>query len=230
MPPIISPLFFEDRAFGYIAMAFEKNRLNYNFKLVPFIMNITQLLSDLCDSKRTRLLTEHLETLYLRDVLTGLYNHHGFDQQKDQLLKSLAHYRYISALIFDLDMLKTINDRFGHEAGDFALKTIGQAIANASLEHDICARFSGDEFYCLLPSGREEAPVEFIRKVNLYLSHCNLMLNDRPYNVSTSSGFSTAPCSLCHTQEDIRKLFSQADEHMYENKKSKIKQVLKDMP
>lgn len=226
---IVSPLFFEDRSFGYIAMAFEKNKLNYPFKLVPFIMNITQLLSNLCDTKRTRLLTEHLETLYLRDVLTGLYNHHGFDQQEDHLLKNIAHYQYIHALIFDLDMLKTINDRFGHEAGDFALKTIGQAIANASLAHDICARFSGDEFYCLLPSNREDAPLEFIRKVNLYLAHCNL-LNDRPYNVSTSGGFSTAPCSLCHTKEDIRKLFSEADEHMYETKKSKIKQVLKDMP
>lgn len=225
---VISPLFFENRSFGYVAMAFENNVLDYPFKLVSFIMNITHLLATICDNKRTRVLTEHLESIYLKDVLTGLYNHHGFDNQRDLLLQHQKEYKYIHAMIFDLDLLKTINDNFGHEAGDFALKAIGQAMLNGAKENYICARFSGDEFFCLLPSMREEEADDFARRVDSYLDHFNHQ-SLKPFNVCSSSGSAFVeighgdPLQAC----DIDKLFSLADKKMYEYKKTKTKNVLR---
>lgn len=225
---IISPLFFESRSFGYIVMAFAGNRLAFHFKEVPWIMNITQLLANLCDSKRTRIMTEYLENLYLRDSLTGLYNRHGFEHYKQELFAEDITYSYLHALVLDLDELKTINDRFGHKAGDFALQTIGQAIRSAAEEADICCRFGGDEFYCLLPRDSEDAPKSFCVRVEQYLEHFN-KLSGKPYNVSVSGGFATLEGLNNTTLADLQELFQTADDHMYQTKKNKVKHVLKDI-
>lgn len=225
---VISPLFFENRSFGYVAMAFENNVLDYPFKLVSFVMNITQLLANLCDSKRTKVLTEHLESIYLKDVLTGLYNHHGFDNQRDLLLQHQKEYKYIHAIIFDLDLLKTINDNFGHEAGDFALKAIGHAMRNGAKENYICARFSGDEFFCLIPSMQEDEADIFAKRVEAYLDHFNHQSLE-PFNVCSSYGSASIAISDRDPIQasDIEKLFALADKKMYEYKKNKVKHVLR---
>lgn len=225
---IISPLFFESRSFGYVAMAFTDNRLAFRFKEVPWIMNITQLLANLCDSKRTRIMTEYLENLYLRDSLTGLCNRHGFDHYRKELLKSGTSYSFVHALVLDLDELKTINDRFGHKAGDFALQTIGQAIRSAAENNDICCRFGGDEFYCLLPRDSAEAPRHFFTRVEQYLEHFN-KLSDKPYNISVSGGSATLDTSGNSVPTDLTGLFQTADENMYRVKKTKVKHVIKDL-
>lgn len=223
---IVTPLFFESRAFGYIALAFEDNELDYHFKFVQWHMNITQFLQNLCDTKQSQILKAHLEGIYLKDVLTGLYNHHGFKSRQETMLKEAKPGEYISAMLFDLDELKTINDHFGHDAGDFALKTIGQALQHAGDSDSICSRFSGDEFYCLLKSDSEAAPKEFIETVNKYLSNFN-SLSSKPFNVSTSAGYETVLVQDSLTADDISSLFAQADKRMYDIKKNKIKHVLK---
>lgn len=224
---IISPLFFESRSFGYIAMAFADNRLAFHFKEVPWIMNITQLLANLCDSKRTRILTEYLENLYLKDSLTGLYNRHGFEHYRQELSEKDIAFSYLHALVLDLDELKTINDRFGHKDGDFALQTIGQAIRSAAEENDICCRFGGDEFYCLLPRDSADAPGSFFVRVEQYLEHFN-RLSDKPYNVSVSGGSSTLEVADAAALPNLQELFQAADENMYHIKKTKVKHVLKE--
>lgn len=225
---IISPLFFENRSFGYIAMVFEDNRIDFRFKEVPWIMNITQLLANLCDSKQTRIMTEYLEDLYLKDSLTGLCNRHGFGHRQQELLKSGTFFPYLHALVLDLDELKTINDRFGHQAGDFALQTIGQAIRSTAEENDICCRFGGDEFYCLLPRDSAKAPENFFVRVEQYLEHFN-KLNDKPYNISVSCGWATLDISGNSVPTNLRGLFQEADENMYRIKKTKVKHVIKDI-
>lgn len=224
---IISPLFFESRSFGYIAMAFADNRLAFHFKEVPWIMNITQLLANLCDSKRTRILTEYLENLYLKDSLTGLCNRHGFEHYRQELSEKDISFSYLHALVLDLDELKTINDRFGHKDGDFALKTIGQAIRNAASESDICCCFGGDEFYCLLPGDSPESPRTFLARVTQYLDHFN-QLSDKPYNISVSGGYATLELPDSAMLSDLQSLFESADENMYQLKRSKVKHVIKD--
>ena len=222
---IVCPLFFEKQVFGYVALAFENNRLNYPFRLVPFILNITQLLSNICDSKRTHILTKHLEDIYLRDSLTGLYNRHGFEQRVEDLFARNKPGGYLHAIVFDLDELKTINDHFGHEAGDLALKTIGQALLNLS-EEAVCSRFGGDEFYCLIPDHSEVLSGEYTHRVTQYLEHFN-KLSDKPYLISVSYGASCAPFADCRNMQDLEKLFALADEKMYLSKNAKIKKVLR---
>lgn len=223
---IVSPLYFENRAFGYIAFAFKNNQVNYQFKYVEWIMHITQMLENICQAKHTRALTEHLEDIYMKDVLTGLYNHHGFDHYKKKLLASATEEDFIFAMLFDLDCLKVINDNFGHKEGDFALRGISQALRQASSEGDIFARFSGDEFFGLLKGSDEQIAKDFMLRVDSYLESYN-RLSSKPYIISASGGYAFAPYTSDMDLEDIDALFAEADRQMYSIKKSKTKNVLR---
>jgi len=210
---VVTPLFFEERAFGYVAMSFKNGKVSFKFELVQWIMNIAQFLQNTCEVKRSGLLSKHLEEIYLKDSLTGLLNRHGFNNLSE---KPLPLTKYKTMMVFDLDKLKMINDTYGHEEGDFALKTIGQAIQRAKETDDICARFGGDEFYCLLCHDNESYPDSFISKVEKFINNYN-SLSNKPYNISSSSGYST----VSESHPDLDELFKIADSNMYENKKKK---------
>lgn len=224
---IISPLFFEDRAFGYVALAFRDNVIKYHFQLVHWITNISLLLQNICDSKRTQVLVSHLENIYMKDVLTGLYNHHGYEHYKKQMLAQLTAGTVVAAILFDLDELKTINDHFGHTEGDFALKVIGQALVNASGPDIIATRFGGDEFYVLSHGMTEEEVKDFALRIDTYLNNYN-RLSKKPYNISISSGYACTTASARFGETELEQLFQKADSNMYENKRNKIKHVLRD--
>lgn len=223
---IVSSLFFEDREFGYIAMAFGHNQINYHFELVHWIMNISQLLQNLCEIKISKLMQSKLESIYMRDSLTGLYNRHGYERKLPLLLYSLKENEQLTAFLFDMDCLKLINDQFGHAEGDFALKVIGKAISNAATEDSICTRFGGDEFYVLCRCNDKEAE-DFIGQVNQYLGNYN-QLSSKPYLLSVSAGYASTAYQDDLTFASIEKLISQADKKMYNIKKNKIKKIIRE--
>ena len=84
------------------------------------------------------------------DPLTGLANRRSLDRQFEI---GLAHARTngsVSVVVLDLDRLKEINDTYGHEAGDRALRAIGGVLKATVRQNDLCARFAGDEFVVVL--------------------------------------------------------------------------------
>lgn len=223
---IVSPLFFEDREFGYIAMAYEHNQINYNFQLVHWIMNITQLLQNLCEIKISRLMQNKLESIYMRDPLTGLYNRHGYERKLLPLLYSLKENDQLTAFLFDLDCLKLINDQFGHAEGDFALQVIAKALDNATTEKDISTRFGGDEFYVLCNCNDDEAD-KLVAQVQKYLANYN-QLSSKPYLLSVSSGYASMAYHEDMPFSAIEDLIRQADEKMYHIKKNKVKKIIRE--
>jgi diguanylate cyclase (GGDEF)-like protein len=85
------------------------------------------------------------------DPLTGLLNRRGFERALASTVAACRRYRTDAALIYiDLDGFKAINDRFGHPAGDKALRLVGQALAMGVRESDTVARLGGDEFAVIL--------------------------------------------------------------------------------
>jgi diguanylate cyclase (GGDEF)-like protein len=81
------------------------------------------------------------------DSLTGLYNRNEFDKRLNTLPRGLRY----SLVVIDVDRLKTMNDDFGHEAGDTLLKAIASAIKGSLRKDDIPGRLGGDEFAVILP-------------------------------------------------------------------------------
>jgi diguanylate cyclase (GGDEF)-like protein/putative nucleotidyltransferase with HDIG domain len=85
------------------------------------------------------------------DVLTGLPNRRSFERQVAAgLLRAVHEQAGASLVMLDLDRLKEVNDTYGHEAGDRALRAIGAVLRSTVRETDLCARFAGDEFVVVL--------------------------------------------------------------------------------
>jgi len=93
-----------------------------------------------------------LKELALRDELTGLYNRRGFLTVAEHQLKALYRRGPASTLFFgDLDGLKTVNDTWGHDAGDEAIRTAARLLTETFRAQDVVARLGGDEFVILAP-------------------------------------------------------------------------------
>jgi diguanylate cyclase (GGDEF)-like protein len=85
------------------------------------------------------------------DALTGLLNRRGFERELGRTLAACRRYGVEAALIYlDLDGFKSINDHFGHAAGDEALKAVAGALSRGVRESDVVARLGGDEFAVIL--------------------------------------------------------------------------------
>jgi two-component system cell cycle response regulator len=83
----------------------------------------------------------------IQDPLTGLYNRRHFEERLvAELAAAQRHGRPVSLLLIDIDHFKTINDSYGHLAGDEALKHVGGVLHDALRKEDVLARFGGEEF------------------------------------------------------------------------------------
>ena len=105
-----------------------------------------------------------LDNLYIHDSLTGLYIRFGlerFGQQKfDEFLETEG---CVQILFADMDNLKIINDRYGHETGDMAIRLAAEALQSACSEDDFLMRYGGDEFL-VIASCREKNPEQAIQE------------------------------------------------------------------
>lgn len=213
------PLFFKDREFGYVALSYEHNRIDYHLRFIHWFMNINQMLQSLCDAKNTNLLVTHLEDIYTKDALTGLYNKHGYLHFEDLLIAdAITNSKTLTGFIFDMNGLKYINDNYGHNEGDFAIQVIGHALSSMTRPGDVCARFSGDEFYLLSTEYTNEEAEDFISRIHKYLSNYN-KLSHKEYTISTSGGFAQALPGADFSKEDMKELYARADKEMYVQKR-----------
>lgn len=206
---ICAPLYFEDKAFGYIALAFEDNQLHYDFHVISWIHNVCRMLKSIADQKHMALLVNRLEDIYIRDELTGLYNHRGFHTMADILLAdALETGAKIFAASFDIKGLKHINTDFGHPEGNFAIQVVAGALKSTADDSVIIARTGGDEF-CVLAAGFEQ------NDANMYLEHIQKYLNNynrlhkKPYEISVSFGSVLSPVS---NAQELDTLIRSADQ------------------
>jgi diguanylate cyclase (GGDEF)-like protein len=95
--------------------------------------------------RRLRLMSTH-------DALTGLYNRGYFDERlSEELLRARRYHRPLSIALLDLDHFKSVNDKYGHAAGDAALRRFSDLLYESFRRTDIVARYGGEEFAVALP-------------------------------------------------------------------------------
>lgn len=97
--------------------------------------------------------TKELEKLATTDSLTGIYNRNKLKEIATYEFKKLKREKYpLSMLLFDIDHFKKINDTYGHNVGDYTLKTIASLVGGLIRESDTFVRWGGEEFIILAPS------------------------------------------------------------------------------
>jgi diguanylate cyclase (GGDEF)-like protein len=150
------------------------------------------------------------------DPLTGLANRRSLDRQFETGLALASRTRAtIGVVVLDLDRLKEINDTYGHEAGDRALRTIGSVLKATVRQNDLCARFAGDEFVVVLwdcPPEHEARRVQELQ--NAVAAH---PFEPRP-GVRLSLSISAGPARFPDDGHTFDELLAAADERMYRDK------------
>ena len=150
------------------------------------------------------------------DPLTGLANRRSLDRQFET---GLAHARRthgtISVVVLDLDRLKEINDTYGHEAGDRALRAIGGVLKNTVRQNDLCARFAGDEFVVVLWDCSPEHEARRVQELQQAVGA--FPFEPRP-GVRVSLSISAGPARFPVDGNSFDELLAAADARMYQDK------------
>lgn len=132
-----------------------------------------------------------LEREALCDALTGLPNRRAFERRIEELIASRPQLADAALCFLDLNDFKTINDRYGHEVGDAALRRIADCLRGTLREGDFAARLAGDEFVVLLQALGDDPSAHcrwFARKLLLAIDNAPLVMTGLRLAVSVSIG------------------------------------------
>lgn len=113
-----------------------------------------------------------LEKLSTTDPLTNVYNRMKFNQDLEKEMTRAARYNLsLSAILFDLDNFKEINDQYGHLVGDQVLIKLCSCLRRIIRENDQIYRWGGEEFIILLPNSTQEAALQLVKRIQNYLKN-----------------------------------------------------------
>lgn len=157
------------------------------------------------------------EGLADRDVLTPLLNRRAFLRELGRIRTFAVRYGAPASLVyFDLDGLKSVNDRFGHAAGDAALRTVAERLAGNVRESDIVGRMGGDEFGVILVQADQQVAETKAQALARAIEHEPLRFGDWSAPMHVSWGVK----EITETSEP-EALVAAADAAMYANKRAR---------
>lgn len=152
------------------------------------------------------------------DSLTGLLSRHAFFENATNYT-SLANREstVFSVMIIDLDKFKSINDKYGHPAGDAVLKLFAEVVNSVARRSDILGRLGGEEFAMLLPSTSTEEALEFSGRLHNAINKAVLKYNDKIISYTASIGLTSFDPESSDTIDD---LLARADLALYQAKRA----------
>lgn len=153
----------------------------------------------------------------MTDQLTGLANaRHFFMRLEQELSRARREHKPVSLVAVDLNGLKQINDSYGHQQGDRALRVVAEVFRRHVRDYDTVVRYAGDEFFIILPDTNNKAAVETVLRIKEAVRHTGVeVLPGRSINLSASFGVATFPGDAEHADA----LIAVADQAMYADKR-----------
>ncbi len=228
------PLYSTDEIYGYILCDVSSqvldngeilvNQLSAAYRMLHVLSRAQEIMDQLEQTndvlKRNNIILDNLSRI---DQMTGIYNRRGFYEAAEDFLKGgLAGGENYLVLYVDMDNLKIVNDRYGHDDGDFALiriaTTLKEALGDAA---GVIGRIGGDEFACIVRGSEEPENIKSMLRNSFDEFNRS---SDKPYNVNASVGIFRIEDSAMTLEEAL----ALADEDLYREKQKRSKKTAKD--
>ncbi len=150
------------------------------------------------------------------DPVSGLFNRRYFQARLDEeLQRGIRQLTSVALLMVDLDGFKSINDRFGHVAGDLVIRDISEILRRSVRIFDVCTRFGGEEFAVMMPGGTVESAGTIAERIRQRVEAYQRSESDlADLRVTASIGVAVSPPGMT-----ARELIERADRALYHAKK-----------
>jgi diguanylate cyclase (GGDEF)-like protein len=162
----------------------------------------------------------------VRDPLTGLHNRRHLDRELAAALARRPRAGQLSLLVVDVDHFKSVNDRFGHAAGDTVLTSVATTLSAAVRAGDTAARLGGEEFVLVLPGAGREQAIERAEQVRRQVAAVRHLLDGDDVGVTVSIGVAVCPAD----GSDPAALLEAADHALYTAKATGRDRVVAAVP
>lgn len=190
-------------------------------KLLPFIQDyVDSAKPEIVSKKLMQILERNAQT----DPLTGLYNRKFLEKYIDGSLYTGIYQKVpCGIMMVDIDFFKQINDNYGHDIGDIAIKTIANTLLDVVSEKDKVIRFGGEEFIVVIVECNEEKLETLAQEIRIAFSQQQIQANSETFTKTVSIGTSLFP----NTHKDFWKYVKQSDIALYQAKQSGRNKVVR---
>lgn len=206
---ILVPLVSKQTHFGsLIVFSSRENISNSELNFLSLFAKQIELAITIAD------LFQAVKEQAITDGMTGLYNRRYFEEYiKKEAIRAMRQKQKFTVIGLDLDHLKQINDTYGHNYGDIAIKAIAEVLKSNARSIDIAARMGGEEFNLILPAVDIEGGCIAAERIRKAIESVEL---DKIGHITASLGVATYP----DQSDDIQELLELTDQAMYESKRN----------
>lgn len=168
---------------------------------------------------RNFMLNKQLAEMVVTDGLTGVYNHNYiYERIEVEIQRAKRYSKDLSVVMYDIDHFKSVNDSFGHQAGDEVLEKIAQTLKSSVRSMDIVGRYGGEEFVLILPETPQNGAYLTAERIRKNIE--SLHFNEKSLRITISGGV------VSLTNENALELINKADKLLYKAKANGRNQIM----
>ncbi|MBO4396139.1 MAG: GGDEF domain-containing protein [Eubacterium sp.] len=225
MPSVICLPIIGKREARYGTLIVMKNKINAFMDGAAFYQNIAGQISL---GVSNAMLYEQMNDMAIRDGLTRIYNRGHLNKLMNQYLSEAMQKKIpVSLALFDIDKFKLVNDNYGHQCGDEAIKHVSRLLNIAALKNGgIAGRYGGEEFVIAFLGKGVRDVYAIADQVHKQIRETPISFADRVLNITASAGIASYP----ETCENPMDLLTRADWAMYTSKQNGRNQITIDSP
>ncbi|MDH3629805.1 MAG: diguanylate cyclase [Gammaproteobacteria bacterium] len=180
-------------------------------------LKLTEQLSQMeQETQELQVMLQENRTKLLYDALTGVYSRMAYDERIEQELARWTRYDTpFSYVILDIDFFKRINDSYGHNAGDKALKIVAQLMTKYVRQSDYVFRIGGEEFVLLLTNTAQDNADKMVEKMRAGIAASSFHFKGEPVTLTLSAGITET-----RKGDSVESIYERADKALYKAKNS----------